>query len=137
MGLLVEWGRDRRKPSAVTFDENDFWSFIRFCRDRGDGEATLYGRQVLIKQIFKWALREGLIPQNPVARPKLKKPAPTEQPCFTPEQISQLLAVARLREATLFAAMAYLGLRIGEVRDPSLATTCGPGRPGREPRPRH
>lgn len=117
LGLLVEWGQSQRSASAVSFGEKDFWSFSRFCRERGDGENTLYGRQILIKQAFKWADREGLIPDYTLARIKLSKPVPTEQPCFNPEQISRLLAVARPREATMFATMAYLGLRIGEVRD--------------------
>ena len=64
----------------------------------GDGEKTLCGRQVLIKQVFKWACRERLIPDNPLARPKLREPDPTDQPCFSPEQISKLMAVAQPRE---------------------------------------
>jgi integrase/recombinase XerD len=48
---------------------------------------------------------------------KIEEPVPTEQPCFTPAQVVALLANADPHEAAIFATMAYLGLRFGEVRD--------------------
>lgn len=53
-------------------------------------------------------------------RPKLRKPSHTPQPCFTAAQISALIAAAAAEcpeNVPVFATLAYLGLRIGELRD--------------------
>jgi integrase len=40
---------------------------------------------------------------------------PTPQPCVTPDQVEKLIEAARPHEKPLFTALAYSGLRIGEL----------------------
>jgi len=47
----------------------------------------------------------------------MRKPAPNEQPVFSPDQVAKLLANADDHLKPIIAAMAYAGLRFGECRD--------------------
>jgi integrase len=58
-----------------------------------------------------------LLPANPVSGATMRKPAPNEQPVFSPEQVSKMLALANDHLRPIIATMAYAGLRFGECRD--------------------
>jgi integrase len=117
LNSFVEWAKATGNLSAVGFSSRLFWSFIQSLRDKKKGDKTIYDRAILIKQAFKWAALEKMIPENLLAGLKVEEPAPNEQPCFTPAQVATLLSKADQHEAAIFATMAYLGLRFGEVRD--------------------
>jgi integrase len=117
LNCFADWSSERKRPSAVGFGSQDFWAFNGWMEQNGATEKTRYDRLVLIKQAFKWAAREKLIPENPLAGISMSKPAANQQPCFTQEQVAILLESADPHEAAIFATMAYLGLRFGEVRD--------------------
>lgn len=59
-------------------------------RPHGLAEYTIYTHLVLLKQAFKWAVRENLLAENPVSSPKLRKPVFGKQPCFTPDQVKPI-----------------------------------------------
>ena len=117
LNSFVEWTNETGNISAVGFGSRLFWSFVQWLRNQKKGDKTIYDRAILIKQAFKWAATEKLIPENLVSGIKIEEPVPTEQPCFTANQVAILLANADPHEAAIFATMAHLGLRFGEVRD--------------------
>jgi integrase len=117
LNSFAQWSRSTDNLSAVGFGPRLFWTYIQWLRDNKSGEKTVYDRAILIKQAFKWAALEKAIPENLLAAIKVDEPSPNEQPCFTPDQVATLLANADPHEAAIFAVMAYLGLRFGEVRD--------------------
>ena len=53
--------------------------------------------------------------RNPIVDESVPEVPPTPQPCFTPEQVEQIIAAARPHEQPIFTALAYSGLRIGEL----------------------
>ncbi|MFA9478031.1 tyrosine-type recombinase/integrase [Phycisphaerales bacterium AB-hyl4] len=114
---LVAWSTTVGRRSATSFTADDFWRYNRWLADNGASEKTRYDRLILIKQAFKWAHKQKLLAENPLVGVSLSEPTPTEQPCFTPDQVSTLLREADPHEAAIYATMAYLGLRIGEVRE--------------------
>ena len=117
LNSFKEWATKTGSLSAVGFESKLFWKFVKWLRDQKKGDKTVYDRAMLIKQTFKWAAAEKLIPENLLAGVRIEEPLATEQPCFTPMQVAILLANADPHEAAIFATMAYLGLRFGEVRD--------------------
>ncbi|CAN5530611.1 hypothetical protein BH09PLA1_BH09PLA1_25170 [soil metagenome] len=117
LGDWVDWCETTHRHSAVAYGSQDFWAYNGFMIENKKGDATRYHRLVLIKQAFKWAAREKHIPENLLTGIKLPRPEANEQPCFTEAQVAILLATADVHEAAMFACMAYLGLRFGEVRD--------------------
>lgn len=112
-----DWCKTKEHHSAVSYGEEDFWSYSSHMIENKKSEKTIYDRLVLIKQVFKWALKKKHIPENLVAGISLCKPPPNQQPCFTEAQVAIILASAHVHEAAMYACMAYLGLRCGEVRD--------------------
>jgi integrase len=85
-------------------------------RKEGWTAKTVYDRSVIIKQLFKWGAKRKHIIENTLAGETVEEPQPTQQPCFTPEQVSVLLDTADPHESAIFTMMAYAGLRIGEVQ---------------------
>lgn len=116
---LADWAEAAGLRSASAFAERDFWDFYGKMKADGLSEKTRHDRSIIIKQAFKWAAGPGarLIPANHLAGVSLDEPAPTQQPCFSPEQVGTLLASADAHHKPIFATMAYAGLRYGEVRD--------------------
>jgi len=117
LNTFALWTAEAKHPSAVGFGPQQFWAHVQWLREQGKGDTTIYDRAILIKQAFKWAALEKLIPENLLAPVKVEEPASSEQPCFTPAQVATLLASADPHEAAIYAVMAYLGRRFGEVRD--------------------
>ena len=90
--------------------------------DDGFSAKTRSDRAIVIKQLFKWAARQKLIPTNPIEDARVPEPPQTPQPCFEPRQVAALLETDDALERALFATLAYAGLRFGEARD--LTWSC-------------
>ena len=110
------WGAEAKVFSAVGFAATEFWRFSSWLTGQEYQPKTVYSRLVLVKQVFKWAWENKLLPEYTLLTSKLTEPLQSEQPCFTPEQVALLLEHADPLEAAIYATLAYAGLRIGEVR---------------------
>jgi len=111
------WANTNFNKAVGKFTEGDFWNWHRSV-SAAYGKKTAYDRAIIIKQMFKWAVnKEKLLPSNPVSGATMRKPAPNEQPVFSPDQISKLLVAADPHFKPILAVAAYAGLRFGEVRD--------------------
>lgn len=118
LGVFAEWARSAGVTKAASFDERRYWAYHRWMTDGGYSAKTRYDRLVTVKQLFKWAARAQVLQRNPISGADLpQKPAPTVQPCFSPSQVGSLLAAADETYRPALAAMAYAGLRFGEIRD--------------------
>ncbi|HZN68092.1 MAG TPA: tyrosine-type recombinase/integrase [Tepidisphaeraceae bacterium] len=116
---------------AAQFTEQDFWRWHQSMMDDGYALKTRADRSVIVKQLFKWAARVRLIPTNTLAECSVPDPPPTPQPCFSPHQTATVLNAADPHERVMFMAMAYEGLRFGEVRDLMWpAVSMPPDEPG-------
>lgn len=115
--LFAAWCMAHFPRPAALFGEQDFWRWHHTMIADGYSLKTRADRSVTVKQLFKWAARARLIPSYTLSACSIPDPPPTTQPCFTPEQVAQLLSAADGHEGAMFAVMAYAGLRFGEVRD--------------------
>jgi len=112
------WMKDKGLRRAASLGEHDFWSFRKHLADQGLQDKTIYDRCVVVKQAFKWATGKArLIPRNPFDGISMTKPEPTQQPCFSPQQIGLLLANASDHMRPIITLLAHTGMRFGEVRD--------------------
>jgi integrase len=117
---LTNWYDERGAGLANSFTQRDFWAFNGWMtrdRKRTVGPKTVEDRLIIVKQLFKYGAKEKLIPVNALEGRSVPQAPGTVQPCFTPEQIAALLAAADATLRPIFAAMAYTGMRFGEVRD--------------------
>lgn len=111
-----KWWESKGDKNAATFTPRDFWAYRKHLAELGKSEHTIEDRLVLVKQLFKWAAHKAkAIPINPIADESVPEVPPTPQPCFTPEQVEKLIAAAKPKHKPLFIALAYSGLRIGEL----------------------
>lgn len=93
-----------------------FWKFVQTMDSLS--LITRYDRIVIVQMLFKWGCEHAeLIQRNPLRKLKLKKPQPTQQPCFTPEQARCLIDTAQGDLKPRIAFLVYTGCRFGEMRD--------------------
>jgi len=113
---FADWWQRKSGRPAATFIESDLWEYRAFLQREQKSPKSISDRLILVKQLFKWGAGKGkLLTIDPLADATVSEPVPTPQPCFTPEQVEQLLARAKPNERDVFTLMAYTGLRLGEV----------------------
>ena len=95
--------------------ETDLHQYRQWLLERRYAPKTIYAALILVKQLFKWAWCQGYLEECPLRRTLIPKATARPQPCFTSDQVDQLIAVAHTDERVAFALMGYMGLRIGEV----------------------
>ncbi|MBP7937547.1 MAG: hypothetical protein KA354_23145 [Phycisphaerae bacterium] len=100
-------------------------------------EKTWYGYLTVVKQLCKWAAGPSvrLIPTNLLASVHLEEPVPTQQPCFTPEQVGTLIGSADAHRRRIGEGHAAVDSDIGNaepVADRRSAATeaTATGNPG-------
>ena len=58
----------------------------------GAKQKTIYGETVFLRQLVNFAQTRNMVEKDPLLGIKLKKPKPTRQPCWTADQVAQILA---------------------------------------------
>ena len=117
LAAFVAWVGERSSGHAAAFTEKLFWEWHHSLIVEGYSPGTREDHLTLVKQMFKWAAAQKLIPSNPIAAAKVPEGESAPQPCFEPAQVTALLKEADEFERPLFATLAYTGLRIGEARE--------------------
>ncbi len=77
---------------------------------------TTHNDVVVIKQLTNFAVRRGLIRDNPLKDLKLPQPQRTPQPCFSRIDVEKIVAAASNNYRALFHFLGDTGTRIGEAR---------------------
>jgi integrase len=77
---------------------------------------TVHNDVVVIKQLTNFAVRRGMIRDNPLKDLKLPQPERTPQPCWTRDEVVSILVAASDKYRTLFHFLADTGARVGESR---------------------
>jgi hypothetical protein len=102
---LVDWFRERGDGLAGHFSERDFWAFRQWMakeRERTLEPKTIEDRLTIVKQLFKYGVKEKRIDANPLASVSVPAAPGTVQPCVTPEQVATLLAAANATLRPIF-----------------------------------
>ena len=85
-------------------------------KDLGRSLKTIYGETVIIRQLVNFARSRRLIVKDPLKGLRNPKPRPTKQPCWSPEEIEQILNAAKEPQKSLFLLLADTGMRFGEAQ---------------------
>jgi len=111
-----EWCKSEGIKRARTFSPDDLFAYRTYLAEQCElSDKSIYHETIVIKQMFKWAARNGYLSRNllePVRFAKVKSP---KQPCFTMEQVELLLSNAEKWAVPMFAALAFTGMRIGKL----------------------
>jgi integrase len=103
--------------SVADFGEREFTKYEAAMRKAGLQPKTRYDRLVVVRQAFRYLARNRRIAYYPLEGRQMRKPQSKPQPCFTRQQVEQLLTAADPYLRPIFAVLAYCGLRFGELRD--------------------
>jgi site-specific recombinase XerD len=76
---------------------------------------TRYTETVVIRQLVNFALSRNMLTTDPLKGLKLKKPRPTRQPCWTYEQLQQILAASAAEIKPALTILAETGMRFQEL----------------------
>lgn len=112
---FVEFAESRRvrRLDAVGVSLLDQY---RAERSRDCAPATVYHESVVIKQLFKWAKRRGLLATNPVADYRLNKPRLISRPALSLEQVNAILRQCSERQFRMLATLAFTGMRVSSLQ---------------------
>ena len=83
--------------------------------DAGAAPKTVYTESVIVRQVISFALSREMLATDPLRGLKLKKPRPTLQPCWTLEQVRQILGASPDEIKPALTLLAETGLRFGEL----------------------
>jgi integrase/recombinase XerD len=114
---LKGWCKSEGIRRAKRFSPDDLFAYRTYLAEKCRlSEKSIYNETIVIKQLFKWASKNGYLSRNllePIRFEKVKSP---KQPCFTIEQVELILSNADTWAVPMFAALAFTGMRIGELR---------------------
>lgn len=114
------WWQKRGDKPAATFKADDYLAFKKMLADEEYEPKTIADRLMIVRQLFKWAATRcdpPLLPRYPLLNVELMKVPEKQQPCFSAEQVRQILEHAPADERPIYATFAYTGMRFGEARD--------------------
>ena len=77
---------------------------------------TVHNDTVTIRQLVNFALKRGLISEDPLKDLEIKKPKRTPQPCWTRDEVDQILAAATPPHHAPLVFLAETGARVGEAK---------------------
>ena len=112
-----DWCRSQGVKTARTFSPDDLFAYRAYLTDGCHlSEKSIYNETIVIKQLFKWALKHGHLNQNLIASLQFQKVRSPRQPCFTIEQVELLLSNADPWAVPILSTLAFTGMRIGELQ---------------------
>jgi integrase len=81
----------------------------------GAASKTVYTESVVVRQLVNFALSRDMLAADPLKGLKLKKPRPTRQPCWSFEQLQQILGASAEDIKPALTLLAETGMRFGEL----------------------
>jgi len=112
-----EWSKSESIRRARTFSPDDLFAYRNYLAEQCRlSEKSMYNETIVIKQLFKWAAKNGYLSRNLLEPLRFEKVKSPKQPCFTIEQVELLLSNAERWTVPMFTTLAFTGMRIGELQ---------------------
>lgn len=90
-------------------------AYAKSRRDAKRKAKTIYNELSFLRQLINFVISRKMVPNDPLAGWVPKKPKPTEQPCWTLEQVQRILAASPPEIRSAFVLLAETGMRFGEL----------------------
>jgi integrase/recombinase XerD len=112
-----EWCESEGIRRARTFSPDDLFAYRTYLAEQCDlADKSIYHETIVMKQLFKWATKNGYLSRNLLEPLRFEKVKSPKQPCFTIEQVELLISNAEEWAVPMFATLAFTGMRIGELQ---------------------
>ena len=116
MEQVKQLSLEMRLDELIEIDLAFLDEYRKHRRTGGRKEKTIYNECIVIRQLVLFAKRRGLIPHDPLEGLKLEKPKRTPQPCWTPDEVEEILKAASEPQRAIYTFLAETGVRIGEAQ---------------------
>jgi integrase len=95
--------------------------YLGWMDEQGYEHGTKYTELTVIKQMIKFVISEGLLPESARLRVTMPKPTESSTYCYTDDDIARILGrclqIPQLQWLfAIFQTLAFTGIRIGELR---------------------
>jgi site-specific recombinase XerD len=121
---LKEFCKEQQVSLALRFGREAFYRYREWLVTKEYQPKTVHAALTVCKQVFKWGHAEGRLKEYRLIHTKLAKAKAKPQPCFTTEQVEQLVNATNGVEQAAIATLGYAGLRIGEVEQMLWRDLC-------------
>jgi integrase len=71
---------------------------------------------LIIRQLVNFAKSRRLVVIDPLAGLRLREPKPAPQPCWTQDEVDQILTSSNQPSQAALTILAHTGLRVGELK---------------------
>jgi integrase len=115
LNKLKAYCKEQKVTLAIQFGREVFYRYREWLVNQQYEPKTVYAALTVCKQVFKWGHAEGRLKEYRLINTKLAEAKAKPQPCFTTEQVEQLINATAGVEQAVIATLAYAGLRIGEA----------------------
>ncbi len=117
LNRFADWCQSQGIKRARTFAPDDLFAYRAYLAEECHlSEKSIYNETIVMKQLFKWAEKNGHLKQNLIASLQFAKVKSPRQPCFTLEQVELLLSNAEPWAVPILSTLAFTGMRIGELQ---------------------
>jgi integrase len=113
---LVEWATGEGITRLAQLDLKSIDRYRSMRALEGAKAKTKYVELVLIRQLVNFALSRDMVAVDPLKGFRVAKPKPTTQPCWTYEQLTQILAASPSYALAALTLLAESGMRFGELQ---------------------
>jgi integrase len=115
LGRVTDLAAVRGVRTLAGVDHTFVDAYKQMRAEQGAQLRTRYTEVVIIRQLVNFALIRKRLVEDPLAGLKLQKPRPTKQPCWTRDQVYQILAASPSDIRGPLTLLAETGMRFGEL----------------------
>ena len=98
---------------AIRLTSEDMLQFMELQKVRGLCQATINRRISILRSALNWAVKMGILPQNPLSGLRLPQARPQRMAPPTPEELRRIFHAAEPHVRRVIVLGAYCGPRIG------------------------
>ncbi len=115
MTIVRQLAGSSRKTSATDLNFAFADAFKAEAIAKGNRPKTVYCKLIILRSLVRFAFRRKMIPDDPLAGYKIKRPKAAPQPCWTWEQAQRILDAAPACWKPLYSFLRETGCRMGEA----------------------
>lgn len=113
---IAALAEERRVRDAGGLDLAFVDAYRAMPANAGAKPKTVYGETVFLRQVERFAVSRKMVPDDPSANLRNKKPRPSRQPCWSAGEVAQILAAATADLRPVFTLLAETRMRFGELQ---------------------
>ena len=90
--------------------------YRRQRKEGGRSPKTIHNETTIIRQLVNFCVSRQMLSNDPLQGLKNAKPKPTKQPCWSADEVEQILIAAKEPQKSIYLLLADTGMRFGEVQ---------------------